>query len=101
MSIIIMVSIVKGHHKWGALIMLAPSTFVRCVQFFQCHLEMEYTIMTVKVEQVPSQVSSCRTMVVEDNQSWSLLLSPPANQFHQSAIVETGCYQRQYPLEHE
>src|SRR6516165_10802515 len=59
MSIIITVSIVKGHHKWSALIMLAPFTFVRCVQFFQCRLEMEYSIVTVKVEQVPSQVSSC------------------------------------------
>ena len=51
-----------------------------------------------------AQISSSCAMVIENNQVLAALrvsLCPPANQFHQSAIVETGCDEYQHVLAHQ
>src|SRR6266849_5173676 len=70
MRIVIVVSIVEGKHQWCTSVTHLLPILGRHVEFFQCRLKMEYTIMAAQVEQMAAQVSSSRLMVVEDNQVW-------------------------------
>src|ERR1700736_5347146 len=64
--VVIVVSIVEGQGKQGALLSSLAGTFLRLIQCFQGGLKVEYAIVTAQVEQVLLQGPSLRTVITED-----------------------------------
>src|SRR5712692_1330426 len=89
--IVILISIIKADHQRCAAVMYLPFLARPCIEFFQCCLNIEYTIVTAQIREMKVQGSPSCTVVIKDNQMFSRALSPVAYQFHQAGVVKTGC----------
>src|SRR5579859_1255617 len=86
MRIVIQVSIVKSQYQRRAPVLRAHPS--RRIEFFQRFFQVEHAIMPPQVEQMTTQVSTARTMVIENNQIWFCTLHQPARQSYQPTIIE-------------
>src|SRR5260370_25290738 len=67
MRIVIVVSIVEGKHQWCTSVTHLLPILGLHVEFFQCRLKMEYTIMAAHAGLIAPQMPSRRRSVVQDN----------------------------------